>query len=198
LQQVLAGSGGGLEKTPEALRALLLFPYTSGLRFAHKLLLRGGYVEIDKAFRAPPESSREILHPEVYLSGKGSPSIPSLSELDRGGAKGESIYTDIIGEFAVSAILGSGVKDKSRAIEAAKGWLGDRVGVYQLSEAQRVVSWKTRWESEQEAIEFAQAYSAFIEARYSTKISANGRYVTPSKEITISRSGREVDLVFWV
>jgi hypothetical protein len=198
LQQVLAGSMGSLEKTPEALRSLLLFPYTSGLRFAHQLLRKGGYPEIDKAFRAPPESSREILHPEIYLSGRGTLSIPNRGELDRGGAKDDSMYTDSIGEFGISAILGAGSKDKTKAVEAAKGWVGDRVCVFKLSEAQMVVSWKTRWESEQEAREFARAYAGFIEDRYSTKVSTGGRYLTPSKDIRVSHSGVEVDLVFWV
>lgn len=198
LQQILAGSAGGLEKTPEALRSLLLFPYTSGLRFVHKLLRKGGYSEIDRAFRAPPESSREILHPELYLAGRGTPSIPNRAELDRGAAKDECIYTDIIGEFGISAILGAGAKDKSKAVEAAKGWVGDRVGVYRLSETQRMVSWKTRWESEHEAREFEEAYSKFIEARYSKKISSEGLYVTPVKEIRISNLGRDIDVIFWV
>ncbi len=198
LQQVLAGSAGGFEKTPEALRVLLLFPYTSGLRFVHRLLLRGGYTEVDKAFQNPPTSSREILHPEVYLSQGLPSSIPSREELDRAGATGEIVYTDTIGEFGISAILGAGLKQKSEAVAAATGWLGDRVAVFKVSETERVVSWKTRWESERDAEEFAQAYSRFIEARYSITASPEGKYSTPHKTLRISRSEKDVSIVFWI
>ncbi len=198
LQQVLAGSAGGFEKTPEALRGLLLFPYTSGLRFAHRLLLAGGYSEIDRAFRNPPTSSREILHPDVYLS-KGRPSsIPGPEELDRGASSEREIYTDVIGEFGISAILGAGQKQKNEAVTAATGWLGDRVGVFATSSAERLVSWKTRWESEQDAQEFAEAYGRFLEARYGTKVSLDGSYMTPHKTIRVSKSGVDVSVVFVV
>jgi hypothetical protein len=196
LQQVLAGSAGGFEKTPEALRSLLLFPYTSGLRFAHRLLVAGGYPAVDKAFLNPPTSSREILHPEVYLTSSIPSSIPSLEELDRGGSTAKELYTDVIGEFGISALLAAGLKQKTEAITAATGWLGDRVGVFETPSPERLVSWKTRWESEKDAQEFAEAYGRFLESRYSTKPSPDGTYATRRKTIRISRSGADVSVVF--
>jgi hypothetical protein len=196
LQQVLAGSAGGFEKTPEALRALLLFPYTSGLRFVHRLLLRGGYEEVDKAFLNPPTSSREILHPEIYLSEDRAANIPQKDELDRGGSSADLVYTDTIGEFGVSAILGAGLKEKGEAVKAAAGLLGDRVGVFAASEGEKVISWKTKWESERDAQEFLGSYSRFIEARYSIGPTPDGEYSTPHRRIRISKSGSDVAVVF--
>lgn len=196
LQHVLAASAGGFEKTPEALRALLLFPYTSGLRFVHRLLVEGGYPAVDRAFRNPPTSSREILHPEVYLKPNLPSSIPSIEELDPAGSTETGIYTDVIGEFGISAILAAGQKKKDEAVAAATGWLGDRVGVFPISSSERVVSWKTRWESERDAQEFQEAYGRFLEARYSTKSSPDGTYVTLRRNIRISRTGAEVSVVF--
>ncbi len=196
LQQVLAGSAGGFEKTPEALRMLLLFPYTSGLRFVHRLLVEGGYPAVDRAFRNPPASSREILHPEVYLTPKIPSNLPSVEELDRGGSAEKELYTDVIGEFGISAILGAGLKRKNEATTAAAGWLGDRVAVYPTSSTEKLVAWKTRWESERDAQEFAEAYGRFIEARYSTKSSMDGTYETALRTISMSRSGVDVSLVF--
>jgi hypothetical protein len=108
------------------------------------------------------------------------------------------VYTDTIGEFGISAILGAGLKQKSEAVAAATGWLGDRVAVFKVSETERVVSWKTRWESERDAEEFAQAYSRFIEARYSITASPEGKYSTPHKTLRISRSEKDVSIVFWI
>lgn len=196
LQQVLAGSTGGFEKTPEALRALLLFPYTSGLRFVHRLLMEGGYPAIDRAFRNPPTSSREILHPEIYLKPNLPSSIPSIEELDRESPAEKEVYTDVIGEFGISAILAAGQKKKSEAVSAATGWLGDRVGVFETSSSEKLVSWKSRWESERDAQEFQEAYGRFLEARYSTKSSPDGTYVTLRRSIRISRRGAEVSVVF--
>jgi hypothetical protein len=160
------------------------------------LLVEGGYPAVDRAFRNPPTSSREILHPEVYLKPNLPSSIPSIEELDHASSVGKEIYTDVIGEFGISAILAAGQKKKNEAVTAAKGWLGDRVGVFATSSPEKVVSWKTRWESERDAQEFQEAYGRFLEARYSIKSSPNGTYETFRRSIRISRAGAEVSIVF--
>ena len=71
LQSVISASMvAGMGKVPKTLQSMLIFPYTSGLRFAHELLRKGGYKQIDQAFNKPPRSTEEILHPEKYFHPK--------------------------------------------------------------------------------------------------------------------------------
>lgn len=68
LQTILAASyGGNMKDTPPALQAMLIFPYISGLKFAHSIAKDGGYETINIALKNPPLGTFEILHPEKYL-----------------------------------------------------------------------------------------------------------------------------------
>ena len=66
LQNIIGASMmAPMANVPSSLQNLLIFPYTSGLRFAHEFLKDGGYKRLDKIFRSPPRSTEEILHPEL-------------------------------------------------------------------------------------------------------------------------------------
>ena len=61
-----------MTKAPSTLQALVVFPYLSGLNFVHQLLRHGGYRAVDRAFKRPPISTEEILHPQQYLRARNS------------------------------------------------------------------------------------------------------------------------------
>lgn len=154
MQNVLSlgfSTGDGI---PDSLKLYLLFPYTSGLRFAHTLLQKEGYTAIDDAFRTPPRSTEEVLHPEKY--GKGDFVLPPPQEVVSSGCPKELpvLYSDTLGEFAISILLSSATKRKADAAEAAKGWGGDIVVVRDKGEGARCLVWETRWDSEGDAEEF--------------------------------------------
>jgi heme-degrading monooxygenase HmoA len=199
MQQVLGGalSAGG-EGTPEALRAMLIFPYTSGLRFVHYALRRGGYEEVDKVFQRLPTTSKEILHPEMYFSGKPSSRDVPLSELDAFSGATGSIYSDTLGEFGISAMLCSAVKDRREGVEAAKGWFGDRLAVYKVDPEHALVAWKSVWETEQDASEFKKAYSELIKNKYGKEPSDERTELDPSKSIEVKSDGPNVLIRFWI
>jgi len=191
------GAEGG--EVPDALKGLLIFPYTSGLRFAHALLRHGGYAAIDKAYAKPPTTSRQILHPDEFLSASFTPSIPEVSELAGYSKDHQPEYLDTLGEFAISAILSSVQSSKSDAATAARGWVGDRLGIFPAQNGERLISWVTRWESDADANEFYSAYKKMLEARYSLKQvdgAAGPIQLTSKKAVRISRSARSVSLQF--
>ena len=149
----------GLEHIPDSMKAMLIFPYTSGLRFVHALLQRGGYRGVDAAFRTPPASTEEILHPEKY----GQP--PDFEVLEDSGALahvGEGfkvLYGDTIGEFGISALLAIGSADRPAAARAAAGWGGDRATL--LTHGERtVLIWRLKWDTTADAAEFVERYRA--------------------------------------
>ncbi len=54
-----------LQKAPRFLRETLIFPYLGGQQFCAAL---GGYDAVSAAFKEPPKSTAQILHPEKYLA----------------------------------------------------------------------------------------------------------------------------------
>jgi hypothetical protein len=159
LMQVLGIGFDG--EVPESLKALLVFPYSSGLRFAHALLREGGYRRIDEAYKRVPTTSREILHPEDYLSGSFVPKIPDDSELTSSASGASLEYTDVLGEFGISSLFRGAAITKDRGALAAKGWVGDKLGVFKSAGGLRSIVWLTRWESEEDAKEFANLYREY-------------------------------------
>lgn len=193
LVQILGANVGGLGgDVPDSLKSLLIFPYTSGLRFAHALLRAGGYARVTQAYARAPNSSREVLHPEEYLAAGFTPRNPSPEELPGAAADFMPEYTDVIGEFAISSLFNSSPATKSHAARIAQGWVGDRVGVFPRKDDRRLVSWLTRWESQAEAKEFFDAYLAFTETRYSKKISQGVNALDESTSLQIELTGDSV------
>ncbi len=167
MMQNIIGSSlfAGLREVPESLKLTLLFPYTSGLRFAHKLLRDGGYKAIDKAFKNPPRSTEEILHPEKYLSKESdfiviAPESPKIIE----GETSTMVFDDTLGEFAIVSLFSMFDQPKSKASEIAAGWGGDRVAVWKVvgsaSKERYEIIWRTHWDTEVDAQEFYEGYRA--------------------------------------
>jgi hypothetical protein len=193
------GAEGG--EVPDALKGLLIFPYTSGLRFVHALLRSGGYPAVDTAYSKPPTTSRQILHPEEFMKASFTPSIPEVYELPGYSKEREPEYRDTLGEFAISAILSAMQSTKNEASVAARGWVGDRLAIFPKQNGERLISWVTRWESDLDAQEFYLAYTKMLEARYSVKINhlATGPIeLSPQKAVHISRSSGSVSFEFRV
>jgi hypothetical protein len=197
-QERKASSGAQKEHSaiPEALQKILMFPYTEGVRFSHTLLRsRKGYQGIDTAFQSPPQNTREILHPEIYLDPNAlKATIPAIDEFVPRNSGAKVVYSDIIGEFIIQAILCSNASVGSDCNAAAQGWLGDRVVVFQSDNLQREVLWITQWESRAEADEFLVAYKKVLEERYgATFTPADGAaFVVLDKRVRIESKGSAV------
>jgi hypothetical protein len=70
------GDTSALDQAPLVLRTELLFPYTDGLRFVQTLYRQGGFAAVDAAFRSPPQSTEQVLHPEKYTAQEAPISVP--------------------------------------------------------------------------------------------------------------------------
>lgn len=189
LQNVIGGAfTASMAAVPLSLQLTLLFPYTSGLRFVHTLLRRDGYKAVDAAFRTPPRSTTEILHPERYPLREGEVKEFSDAEL-RGANRGAVVYRDTVGEFAISTLLAMFLPDKAEAIKAAKGWAGDRLVVLESDATPNsgkipiTFLWRLAWESERDAEEFYSAYQKALKQRYAGEV---------GKSVVIERVGKEV------
>lgn len=175
---------------PDELQEILLFPYEEGQRFVEAVSKTKGKVERDEIFRQPPRSTREILHPEEYLSREFRAENPRIGELLEGKSAASGVlYTDTLGEFGISVLLSPKV---------ANGWRGDLVVVVAAPENRTRVIWQTRWDSESEAQEFLDAYVAMLKNRYHSVTSSEWTDLSSTKRVSFRRNGRDVRVEFQI
>lgn len=153
LRDTLAGAvtqnTGQIRQAPRYLREMLVFPYLRGQEFCAALYARGGWPAVDAAYKNPPSSTSEILHPEKF------PAEPAgIGFGDDLTALGEKPLADnVLGEMGIRILFSENAGAGSGA-QAGAGWRGDRYLVFQNGDA---LVWKTAWESESAAGAFMQA-----------------------------------------
>ncbi len=172
---------------PRFLRETLLFPYVAGMRFVMALRQpKPGAVAwsaIDTAFRSPPESTEQVLHPTKYVAHEHpvlvTPSpIVALSEW-------KELRRDVLGELAWRILLEVKLPD-AEAEEAAAGWGGDRLVAYGSGDQPLALIDLSTWDTEADAIQIERALQKWMEGR------------SAGEAWTVDRHGREVLALFGV
>ncbi|TAJ12934.1 MAG: hypothetical protein EPO68_13430 [Planctomycetota bacterium] len=176
-----AQSMDGLDRAPEAVWKPLLHSYAQGQAFlAQPSAARASAVglvtaaDIERAFRAPPRSTEQVLHPEKYWSDarRDEPRRVrfAFGALPEGWTQtGE----DTLGELglAIAAVPRASRQRLSVALlaqprftnAAAEGWDGDRVAVFERAGGSALVL-HTVWDSAADAQQFADAVAALRDA----------------------------------
>jgi len=150
--------GQTLKSAPPILTESLVFPYLRGLVFCAKLTNDGGWPALDDAYKNPPRSTEQILHPEKFRTNPDAPTIVDLGKLDPGAGWKEA-GGNVVGEMQIGIMLG-----KLNGKKAAEGWDGDRYSVFEGTDGKLGLVWISTWDTENDAREFARSY-----ARYQTK-----------------------------
>ncbi len=143
---------------PAIVEQSLAFTYEAGFAFVLELYREGGYPAIDAAWRNPPRSTEQILHPERYRA-QDWPQIVTLPPLTSTlGTGWRQLDEDILGEFYLREYLAQQV-DRGRAEEAAAGWGGDRYAVYwRESDGAAAMVLRARWDTPGDAVTFSGTY----------------------------------------
>ena len=152
-------------QAPYVVRRTFAFPYVEGFRF-----IAGLYTEIedwdlvDGAYAAPPQSTEQIIHPEKYRAGEEplAVELPNLAPALQEGWR--EIATDTFGEFFIQAYMEMHLTAESAALAAA-GWGGDRFTLYEDAERETLLYSLVRWDSDEDAAEFFEAFLDFSRAR---------------------------------
>jgi hypothetical protein len=150
----------------EAWARLQSFPYWEGRRFAETVFQTGGWEAINSAYTDPPRSTEQVLHPERYLEEQDRPTnvvVPDVSTVL--GEDWTMLLEDTLGEFVAGLYLDA-VLPEETAWQAADGWDGDTLAVWEHKGQSRVLVWRTIWDSTAEAVEFERALVALIPQRY--------------------------------
>ncbi len=147
-----------LDNAPPIVSATLLFPYEQGQIFVDQIMDDRGWDAIDAAFASPPASTEQILHPEKYVEGEAPVDVALPGIAEGLGAGWSAFDTNTMGEFQISILLNQGDVSERQAQQAAAGWGGDRYTVVG-TENQDVIVWNSEWDSESDAVEFAETLS---------------------------------------
>lgn len=150
----MMGGGKTLRSAPPIISESMVFPYFRGMVFCAALANDGGWKSVDEAYKSPPVSTEQIIHPEKYRSKLDLPMCIDLGAL-KPGAPWKELGRNVLGELQTSIMLGrAGPK-------AAAGWDGDRYAVFEGPAEKLGLVWLSTWDGEDDAREFAQAYTRY-------------------------------------
>jgi hypothetical protein len=150
----------------------LNFVYDQGAKFVKALYQRGGWEAVDQALENLPGSTEQILHPEKYLAGEIPITMTAVPLTSTLGAPWKLIVSDALGEWRTYLLLSAGNDETARlseetAQQAAAGWGGDHYEVYLNPQtAQTVLAAQWAWDTPEDAAEFKQAMSAYLDLRF--------------------------------
>ena len=124
-QAMAVPTGDSLDAAPLALREAMMFPYRAGFVFVAALRRRQTWRAVDAAFRRPPKSTEQILHPEKYVADELPVTIAATAPAAL--PDYAIAHTTVWGELGFDLFLASHGVDPHLADRAAAGWGGDRV-----------------------------------------------------------------------
>jgi hypothetical protein len=136
------------------------------------LYQRGGWEAVDRALENLPGSTEQILHPEKYLAGEIPITMTAVPLTSTLGAPWKLIVSDALGDWRTYLLLSAGNDETARlseetAQQAAAGWGGDHYEVYLNPQtAQTVLAAQWAWDTPEDAAEFKQAMSAYLDLRF--------------------------------
>jgi hypothetical protein len=174
-------TAGGLEKAnvpkdvPDYFIEQLFFPYAAGSAFVRTAYAKGGWPEVDRLWKNPPESSAEILHGRPYPPPATGLLPANAASLFPGG---RLVYTDTLGEWTMRFLLGRALPEEE-ASRASEGWRGDRIA-FGVANGKMGYSWRVRFDEADAAARFEAALK-------------RARTVKPTgSPETVRREGRDV------
>jgi len=155
----MMGGGKTLREAPPVIAESMMFPYLRGMVFCAKLANDSGWEAIDDAYRNPPLSTEQILHPRKFREEPDYPTLVDLGKLEPGEGWRE-LGRNVLGEFQIGVML-----RRHQGEAAAEGWGGDRYAVFEGPEESLGLVWLTAWDGEEDAREFAEAFISYQTSR---------------------------------
>ena len=177
MQQQAAGvDQEKLQSAPQVVQVNTLFPYLQGAAFVSALLQNGGWAAVDQAFRTPPTTTEQVLHPEKYIAGEG-PEKVTLPDLSAALGSGWSVLDgDTNGELGWLQYLSTALPG-DRAGRAAAGWGGDQFTLLRGADGQYAMAALTVWDSAADAADFHAGLRELWTAKKRGEIETEGSTV---------------------
>jgi hypothetical protein len=131
------------ERVPPALADALVDPYVEGMRFVWTLYDSGGWDAVNAAWRAPPATTEQLLHPDKFAAReapvalRGGPAAPPGFTLLSEGPVGELDLRDWLAAFVPF----------EEASGLASGWGNGRVALFGRG-PERALHVRIRWDDD--------------------------------------------------
>ncbi|MCY3647081.1 MAG: hypothetical protein OXH07_08915 [Chloroflexi bacterium] len=166
-------AGNQPARIPAPVLRTLYFPYRTGASWAGFVLVNEGTEALNAMLAEPPTATTLILHRDLLAAGwepeeLGESSLSADQIQESLGAGWRVRVAGSLGEFhLINYLMGDEpyiqgwLYFPTSAMEAAKGWAGDRYTVFEHDDGGRVLVARVRFTSAEEADEFAAAHRNF-------------------------------------
>ncbi len=155
-----------LKKAPPFIKDSLMFPYFSGLTFSMAVLRTDGWNGFASVFAKPPANTQQIMHPEMYRTGKVAAPIKLDLPEDFPGQPWVFLEQNYMGEFGWKEILKQFL-DEDRAKSLSATWDGDIYATYEVKEAKKsLLVTRIRLATPEAAARFFGQYSEVLERKH--------------------------------
>jgi hypothetical protein len=148
-ESLIGPQGDQLAKAPRILSQTMTFPYESGLAFVQGIYRTGGWGAVDQLYADPPDSTSQILHPDLYTK-RVEPVALTVPAVPSSLSGWKLTMQDTLGELELRIWL-EGEKPSTAqsktAAAATSDWGGDRVGLYEGPDGKWAVVLRTQWRS---------------------------------------------------
>ncbi|MFZ2641904.1 MAG: hypothetical protein WA117_12970 [Verrucomicrobiia bacterium] len=187
LATAAAQDSGRLQRAPRYFRDMMLFPYLEGRAFIEELDRMGGMELVNSAFRSPPVTTAQVLHPKKFYPKREAPVACVPDGTAEPGWRRLSVNT--VGEFGVIVLLRQ-FDHESDAAAVAEGWRGDGYVAFETGGGNGLLRWRSEWASGDAAKRFANAYRDVV-----TKRNAHRQ---PALVLELKESNSRVDVTLRV
>lgn len=196
-------SGSDQSTYNQGIYMIIVMPYVEGPAFVDALYERGGWEQLNDAYDDIPESTEQLIHPNRYPEETPvtvTVENRSNGEWNRFEVKGSNTLGEvsIYSMFWINGVIDhNSHKQFNYSHPLSAGWAGDTLIPYRNGDRYGYV-WKTKWDTKQDAIQFAEGYRKLLEKKNAQK---NGNtYVIPEKNpygdaFRVTRDGRTVTIV---
>lgn len=186
------------DRAPLYMRQTLMFPYMAGLNFQQKAIEHYGARGFFEVLRRPPATTREVLHPEVWLAAT-PPVRPPLPRLDNAGDF-ERLTQGSVGELDFGILL-TEFAGEAEAKRQAPRWRGGAFELHEHKQTKRpLLRWAAVWESGEAAADFLALYRRVLEgkapgARFTRESALSIEGVNDHGAFRVSLRGARVEAV---
>ena len=162
------GTGAELPDTtgiPSWMVHQLQFPYNEGSLWVGELAgnpRSPNFAEVDAAYANPPDSTEQIIHMDKWLAREDPIRVEVPDLASALGEDWEEVDATPIGEASIRIMLEYLGVPPDPAMEAARGWGGDRAVIASGPDDAFAVAWRLAWDAPSDANEFADAYRTAI------------------------------------